>query len=427
MRLFSPVCGLLNPLLRSPSSPYGIAFVQQAHRSTTESWLKKWSEFMSLKSKLSAAVAVTSSRSTLCSGFEPNRPGAGVLLVIGGLARRLLWCLLPLAAAATAQASDIVFTSNREGGIFQLYRMAEDGSSVKRATAEAMEAQQFDLSPDRKKAVFVSVRAGQPDLYIADLRTGQVTQLTNDAAMEATPIWSPDGKSVAYQSYLSRRPALYIINVDGTGHRKLTDEKGEESMPAFSPDGRKLAYVVTMGRRQAQIRTVDLESGKSTVIGAEPSVGLESGPRWSPDGSHLVYVMLKDDVTHIYTMRADGSERRALTTGEDKNNEPNWSVDGRQIVFLSIRKPSNRQAIYAMSEDGSRQRELVGGPEEHMLARWTPDHRSLYFMRFHRGAGQIFVASADGSDIRKVSSGSGYDAEFAFVSDANKAPTFAAR
>jgi Tol biopolymer transport system component len=340
------------------------------------------------------------------------------------LACGVLLGLLPLAAEVMAQtqASEILFTSNREGGAFQLFRMADDGSGVQRATGAAMEAVQFDLSPDRTKAVFVSVQAGRPDLYVADLQTGRVKQLTHDAAMEATPTWSPDGKTVVYQSYLSSRPLLYIINADGTGHRKLTDGQGEESMPAFSPDGRKLAYVVTLGRRQAQIRSLDLISGKSAVIGAEPSVGLESAPRWSPDGSRLVYVMLKDDLTHLYTMRADGSERRALTAGEDKNNEPNWSPDGSQIVFLSIRKPSARQAIYAMKADGTQQRELIGGPEEHMLARWSADGKNLYFMRFHRGAGQIFAASADGSNIRKISSGAGYDAEFALVGTANPVP-----
>lgn len=345
------------------------------------------------------------------------------------LARCLLLGMLPLASAVMAQtqASDILFTSNRDGGVFQLYRMAEDGSGAKRATGAAVEALQFDLSPDRTKAVFVSVQAGRPDLYLTDLRTGRVSQLTDDAAMEATPTWSPDGKTVVYQSYLSGRPVLYTINADGSGQRKLTDGRGEESMPAFSPDGRKLAYVVTQGRRQAQIRSVDLMSGKSDVIGAEPSVGLESGPRWSPDGSRLVFVMLKDDVTQIYTMRADGSDRRALTSGDSKNNEPNWSPDGSQIVFLSIRKPSARQAIYAMNADGTEQRELIGGPEEHMAARWSPDNKHLYFLRFHRGAGQIFAASADGSIIRKVSRGAGYDAEFAFVGGAHKASTIAAR
>ena len=324
------------------------------------------------------------------------------------------------APAASAQGSnptpagEILFTSNRDGGIFQLYRMANDGSGVRRVTREPMEATQVDVSADRTKAVFVSVKQGRPDLYVADLASGQVQQLTDDAAMEATPMWSPDGKSVVYQSYRSGSPQLYLINVDGTGHRRLTDGNGEESSPAFSPDGSKVAYVVTVSQRKTQIRAADVATGKSTVLGAEPMAGAEGGPRWSPDGSRLAYSMLASEATHIFTVRADGTGRTALTSGTDKNNEPQWSPDGKRLVFLSIRKPSARQAIYAMDADGGQQRELIGGLEEHFVVRWTPDNQGLFFVRFHHGAGQIFAANADGSHLRKISNGVGYDADFAF-------------
>ena len=332
----------------------------------------------------------------------------------------LALCLQVWAPAASAQGSnptpagEILFTSNRDGGIFQLYRMADDGSGVRRVTREPMEATQVDVSADRTKAVFVSVKQGRPDLYVADLASGQVQQLTDDAAMEATPVWSPDGKSVVYQSYRSSRPQLYLINADGTGQRKLTDGDGEESAPAFSPDGSKVAYVVIVSQRKAQIRAADVATGKSTVLGAEPMVGGEGGPRWSPDGTRLAYFMLASEATNIFTVRADGTGRTALTTGTDKNNEPQWSPDGKRLVFLSIRKPSARQAIYAMDADGGQQRELIGGLEEHFVVRWTPDNKGLLFVRFHNGAGQIYAASADGANLRKISNGVGYDADFSF-------------
>lgn len=119
---------------------------------------------------------------------------------------------------------------------------------------------------DRTKAVFVSVKQGRPDLYVADLASGKVQRLTDDVAMEATPVWSPDGKSVVYQSYRNSRPQLYLINADGSGQRKLTDGAGEESAPAFSPDGSKVAYVVTVSQRKTQIRAADVATGNHTRL-----------------------------------------------------------------------------------------------------------------------------------------------------------------
>lgn len=312
--------------------------------------------------------------------------------------------------------TELMFTSNRDNGRFQMFRMHLDGSRVQRVIGESMEATHIAWSPDGKSVAFASVRKGQPDLYIVDLATGLPRPLTNDAALESTPVWSPNGGQLVYQSYRDSTPKLYVSNADGSGQRRLTDGTGEESAPAFSPDGRQVAYIVTTGRRAAQIHTVDVAAGRSTLIGANPATGLENMIRWSPDGSRIAYVVQQGDATHIYTMRADGSDRKALTVGKAHNNDPQWSPDGRQILFLAMRDGSARQAIYAMNADGSQAHELVGGGEEHLMARWSADGRNIYFVRFHRGAGQIFVAAADGSNVRKVSDGSGYDAEFALPS-----------
>ena len=70
--------------------------------------------------------------------------------------QKLMMCLAlcvqawpPAAFAQTSNptpAGEILFTSNRDGGIFQLYRMADDGTGVRRVTREPMEATQVDVS-----------------------------------------------------------------------------------------------------------------------------------------------------------------------------------------------------------------------------------------------------------------------------------------
>jgi Tol biopolymer transport system component len=337
----------------------------------------------------------------------------------------VLWSFTTLAASQGALAADdILFTSNREGGPFQLFAMAADGSGARRVTAQAMDAANVAWSPDRSQAVFVSTRNGQPDLYVVNIATGNTRQLTQDAALESTPIWSPDGRAVVYQSFLTGRGVLYIINADGSGQRKLTDSQDhDESDPEFSPDGTRLAYVVPLPRRNSQIRVVDVASGKNKLIGAEPPVGMERLPRWSPSGNHIAYTVFKSERNHIHVMRADGSEKTALTQGEDKQNDPQWSPDGKRLVYLGIPAGSARQSIFSMNADGSDKRKLVGGDTEHFVVRVAADGKRLFFVRFHRSGGQIFSMQPDGSDERQVSNNSGYDSELVLAPAVSSAVT----
>ena len=246
---------------------------------------------------------------------------------------------------------------------------------------------------------------------MADLDSGRTRQLTDDAAAEATPVWSPDSRSIVFQTFRSGGAELYIVNADGSGLRKLTAAAGEQSSPAFSPDGSKLAYVTLLNRKESQINVLDLASGKVALVGSEPAVGREEAPQWSPDGRSLAYIVIKDNAVNVHAMRADGSQKLALTEGKDLNSQPQWSPDGKRIAYLSVHKPNPRQAVYTMNADGSDKREALGGEAEHFIARWAPDGSGFYFVSFHRGAGQIFRAGADGSAVQQLSPGQGYDAE----------------
>jgi Tol biopolymer transport system component len=101
---------------------------------------------------------------------------------------------------------------------------------------------------------------------------------------------------------------------------------------------------------------------------------IEYGGHWSPNGSRIVFAGLKGKgQANIYTTEADGSHRRMLTTTDD-NFTPNWSKNGKQIVWtrLGVLKPSPmarsrlRRGIpggnlMIMDEDGSGKHSLYTG------------------------------------------------------------------
>lgn len=323
--------------------------------------------------------------------------------------RSTIAAVLLAALSPWSAAQDLLVTSNRDGGVFQLYLLPQ-GGELRRVTPPAMEVADVALSPDGTRAAFVSFNNGLPDLYVVALDGGQVRRLTQDGARVGAPSWSPDGRTIAFQSMRDKTPKIYLVAADGGTPKRLTTDAFEEATPRFSPDGRQVAYVRVVGRKQSQIRVAEMAGGASRAVSAEPAKTLESGADWAPDGQSLAWASFDDArrIGRIMVARTDGSAAKAVTSDRGKAGRPVWSPDGRQIGFMAVREPSIRQALYVVAADGSGEREVSGGQGEHLVARWAPDGQQLYFVRFESGGGRIFGVQSNGSGERELLGAPGY-------------------
>jgi TolB protein len=93
-------------------------------------------------------------------------------------------------------------------------------------------------------------------------------------------------------------------------------------------------------------------------------------PNWSPDGKQIVFESTKDGKFAVYTIQTDGSDLRKLTSGESNDEQPRWSPDGKQIVFISDRSGDLR--LYTMNADGSGQRRLGNTDDTDYLPEFSP-------------------------------------------------------
>jgi Tol biopolymer transport system component len=111
----------------------------------------------------------------------------------------------------------------------------------------------------------------------------------------------------------------------------------------FSPDGTKMAVVNGPGReasRQKSLDVIDLTANYGGGQITRPGVAVAS-PSWSPDGSTIAYVQQPEgpyqdtvDDRRIWLIAADGTNARRLTKGETAEERPQWSADGRFILFV---------------------------------------------------------------------------------------------
>jgi len=95
----------------------------------------------------------------------------------------------------------IVFESGRTGG-GDIYRVAPDGSALRRLTTHGASDSDPVASPDGSQIAFVSTRDGDAELFVmhADGEAAGLRQLTHNGTNDLEPTWSPDGTWIAYRS-----------------------------------------------------------------------------------------------------------------------------------------------------------------------------------------------------------------------------------
>jgi hypothetical protein len=99
-------------------------------------------------------------------------------------------------------------------------------------------------SPDGKTIAFSGFVGDQDDIFLYDLASGEVKNLTNDHYFDASPTFSPDGKWIVYSSVTTGGYAkLFKISLANPSERyQLTTGPWNDSDAFFSPDGKRLFF-----------------------------------------------------------------------------------------------------------------------------------------------------------------------------------------
>jgi len=180
---------------------------------------------------------------------------------------------------------------------------------------------------------------------------------------------------------------------------------------AFASDRDKSIHIHTINPDGTDVRSTSDDN--RTIDGL---------PRWSPDGSRIVFSSNQSGNYQIWSMNADGSDRKRLTDLKGRSALPRWSPDGSKIVFTSeVRdaEGSTSLEIFVMNSDGGGVQQLtspaqaaVGGAghsESEKMAwnsvpAWSPDGSRIIFASNREGDGvtpTLYTMNPDGSDQKK--------------------------
>lgn len=171
----------------------------------------------------------------------------------------------------------------------------------------------------------------------------------------------------------TRKTHLYVYELDSKELRQLTAGQWDESLGVWSPDGTRIAFVSNRteepdGNENSDLWVVsaDLAEPTATPRRITTNEGSDRSPSWSPDGRSIAYTTgIRPDLiwyatTHLAVISADGGEPKLLTTDLDRNvSQPRFSDDGDWIWFRL--EDSGENHIARIRPDGSRLERPVSG------------------------------------------------------------------
>jgi TolB protein len=131
----------------------------------------------------------------------------------------------------------IAWVSGRSG-LPQIYVMDADGSNVQKVTDQGY-AVSPSWSPNGLLLAFSWIRnygpgvLGGQDIYLMDIASRQIVQLTHEGGRNDFPSWSPDGRHIVFQSTRSGTEQIWSVLADGTHLQQLT-RQGRNTQPNWS-------------------------------------------------------------------------------------------------------------------------------------------------------------------------------------------------
>jgi len=251
------------------------------------------------------------------------------------------------------------------------------------------------------KIVFESDRDnGIHEIYVMNADGAFQTRLTISDDDDGDPCWSADGSMIAWDRQNGDRD-VFVMNADGSNQVNKGPFDADDGDPCWSPDGSKIVFESEEdGRHDIWVMNAD---GSNPINLSDNPTGSDRNPSWSPDGSKIAFESNRDGNREIYVMDADGSDQTNLTDDPARDELPNWSPDGSQIAFLRILVGTSNAEIFVMdSDDGLGQTNLTDDPANDEDPSWSPAGNKIAFASDRDGDFEIFVMDSDGDNQQEL-------------------------
>jgi len=275
-----------------------------------------------------------------------------------------------------------------------------------------------DPAGDADWAIFVSQRNGATELYLINLSTRQVSQLTNTGRGHITPAVSSQAKVAAFAAregssyelftaqispaWRTRRPQFAAIN-------RLTIDTIDETNPTLSADGRLIAFASGQGIELMSATGQDRRVLVPLVAGQ-----FDFAPALSPDGRQVAFISNRSGASEIWLAGTSTGEVRQLTQQGAASGGLGWSGDSQQIVFTTTATPSKLSGIAVASAANGTFRVLTEGDDSEPAI--SPNGSRIIFTSLRDGDPELYLLDLRSGRVERLTNNPGLDGGAVFFS-----------
>jgi Tol biopolymer transport system component len=203
---------------------------------------------------------------------------------------------------------------------------------------------------------FIADWSGFDEIYLADLKTKEILQVTNFKSAYVSDLSpSPDGSKLAFSETVNQSSNLNILDLQSKNIQLILRDISPWGAVSWSPDGQWLAF----GARENGYGNLYLVkkdgSGFKNLTNSKDYSSEGSGPvlpSWSPDGKTLVFNILPDyapvDSAYLALINIDGSDINPLGYGPDRMGHdwhPIWDATQGKVLYIArvrVEQPSEK-------------------------------------------------------------------------------------
>lgn len=274
------------------------------------------------------------------------------------------------------QLGTIAFESDRNGGFDLFTQEVGTNSSAVAWLVAAGDDVTPEWSPDGSKIVYASNRDGDFEIYVRTMG-GQEQKLTNNSAEDAHPSWSPSGDRIIFTSNRNGDYfQIYSMRADGSDVRQIGVIPGNHAMsPYYSPDGSRIAFMrasvaAPVCQWNWDVWTMAADGSNQRRITSH--LAADMYPRWSPDGSLIIFAGCRNFLDFdLYTINWTTNVERRLTSWFLSNEwGGTYSTDNRYVAFSS--DIDANVEIYIMPAGGGSATNLTRHSADDGVPSWKP-------------------------------------------------------
>lgn len=237
---------------------------------------------------------------------------------------------------------------------------------------------------------------------------------------------APSGGSVFVSSNREGAYDIFALGENGVVRRQLT-RSGNAFGARYSPDGERIVFYRTVANAPNVVNHIfvmDFDGGNVVDLSARAGGAFsDTDPDWSPDGRRIVFVRTpRAGAPELWTMDANGGNPKLLlrlsaATGAAREYSPmpRWSPDGGRIAYAAVARVKSPGAplypnIFVVNANGANERQLTDNDLINTSPVWSPDGSQIAWAArdfLNRQNWRVWVMNASGADQRVLISAPG--------------------